>query len=221
MEWTLIIVRNFLEPFSYFIYAAIFFLKLKDEKNIEANVLFWYYLVAAILLTYANFLIVTDRADIDNNWMYNLVYFMTISTLSWYFYRLLPARQKKSFVIGAFILNALIFVVYDLILGHLIRSYNNYVYAICFICIVVYSFMYFNHLLNHVTGSSILNNFNFWLVSGYLLYFLGAFIVVLLYRTVNYNDLNTVWTFQSIILFLSALITLIGYLRTTPKKQYL
>ncbi|HVZ96641.1 MAG TPA: hypothetical protein VG847_07185 [Chitinophagaceae bacterium] len=157
----------------------------------------------------------------DNNWIYNTVHFINICVLSWYFYHLLQTKLKKGFVWVALVVNVAVFIVYDLILHRFISTYNGYVYAICYICLVAYSFMYFNQLLNNISEKSILNNFNFWLVSGYLINFLGSFIIILLYRTVDYDDTGNVWAMQNIILFLCSIITFVGYLKTSPRKQYL
>ncbi len=214
-----LIFKNFLEPFAYLIYSVIFFLKFMNKKNLELKVLFWYYLAAAVFLTGANLLVLYPSQSRDNDWIYNIVYFMTICTLSWYFYHLLYAKQKKLFVALSIAVNVTVFWVYEIFLHHFIGAYNSTVYAISFICILVYCFMYFDQQLGNVTEKNITNDFNFWLVSGYMLYFMGAFVVILLYRTVSFEETNTVWIFQSIILFISAMITTVGYMRTSARKR--
>jgi len=215
-----LIFKNFLEPFAYLVYAIIFLLKIYNETNVEQKVLLVFYVVATILLTAASVLVLYANQNVDNVWMYNIFYLLTICVLSWFFYRLLYGRLKRAFIKISLAANVIIFIIYDIILHHFVGSYNGYVYAICYISIVAYSFMYFNQLLANVTEKSILNNFNFWLVSGYLFNYLGAFIIILLYRTVDLDDTGNVWAMQNIILFLSALITLAGYLRTSRRKRY-
>lgn len=214
------IFKNFLEPFAYLIYTLIFVLRIKREKIFEEKILLVFYIVATVILTISSLIVLYPLQDVDNNWMYNVVYFINVCILSWYFYRILQTRLKRIFVLIALTINALVFIIYDILLWHFIGSYNGYVYAICYISIVVYSFMYFNQLLANVTEKSILSDFNFWLVSGYLLYFLGSFIIILLYRTVDIDNSGNVWAMQNIILFLSALITLVGYLQTSLRRYY-
>ena len=220
MPLGIFIIRNFLEPFSYLVYALAFYLKARRGRLGLDWLLLAYYLAGAALLTAANFLVLHPLPDMLNDWMYNVVYFLTICVLSWYFLHLLTGRWKKLFLVVALIVNTLIFFVYELLLGHFLNDYNSIVYAISFICIVIYSFLYFSQLLGNVTEKSITREFDFWLVSGYLLYFLGAFIIILLYRTVPFAVTGDVWVLQNVILFIGSLITLTGYLNTSGRRRF-
>lgn len=212
--------KNFLEPFSYFIYAIILFIKIGRDKSFEKKVLFIYYVCSTFLLFVASFLVIYTAVDIENNWVYNLFYLITICVLSYYFYTILNDKIKKYIIIFLLVINVTFFVYYDIISGLFYHGFNEYVYAICFISIVVYALLYFDQLLRNVNEHNILYEFNFWLVSGYLLYFLGCFIIILFYRSVNISDRGSIWSLQNIILFLSSVVTLTGYLRIPSKKFY-
>jgi hypothetical protein len=225
-------LKNFLEPFSYFIYATALFIKLGRDKTFEKKVLFIYYLCSTFLLFVASFLVIYTAADIENNWLYNIFYLITICILSYYFYKILNNKIKKYVIIFLLVINVILFVFYDIISGLFYyvfydiisglfyHGFNEYVYAICFISIVVYALLYFDQLLRNVNEHNILYEFNFWLVSGYLLYFLGCFIIILFYRSVNVDERGSIWSLQNIILFLSSVVTLTGYLRIPSKKLY-
>ena len=213
-------LKNFLEPFSYFIYAAILFIKLGRDKSFEKKVLFIYYLCATFLLFVASFLVIYTAEDIENNWLYNIFYFITICVLSYYFYQILNNKIKKYIVIFLLVINVILFIFYDLVLGLFYHGFNEHAYAICFISIVVYALLYFDQLLRNVSEQNILYEFNFWLVSGYLLYFLGCFIIILFYKSVSVDDRGSIWSLQNIILFLSSVVTLTGYLRIPSKKSF-
>lgn len=151
--------------------------------------------------------------------MYNIFYLVTICILSWYFYQLFNSNIKKATVTLLLVTNVIIFISNDIFFGHFFNSFNDQQYAICFISVVIYALLYFDQLLRNITEQNILYQFNFWIVSGYLLYFLGSFIIILFYRSVNIDDSGDVWALQNIILFLSSVVTLTGYLRIpSPAK---
>ena len=210
-------LKNFLEPLSYLIYAAILFIKLGRDKTFKKKVLFIYYICATFVLSAASFLVVYAPANIENNWLYNIFYLITICVLSYYFYKILNNRIKKYIIIFLLFVNVIFFVIIDIISGMFYQGFNEHVYAICFISIVVYCLLYFDQLLRNVSENNILYQFDFWLVSGYLIYFLGCFIIILFYRSVAIDQRGIIWSLQNIILFLSAAVTLTGYLRIPSK----
>ena len=55
-------------------------------------------------------------------------------------------------------------------------------YSIVSFSVVLYVIMYFHQLLSNVTDENLFHDFNFWLGSGYLIYFLGSFIIFLTYH---------------------------------------
>jgi hypothetical protein len=211
--------KNFLEPFSYLIYAAVLFVKFSRDKTFEKKVLFVYYLCATLLLSVASFLVIYTAEDIDNVWLYNIFYLITICVLSYYFYHILNNKTKKHVVIFLLFINLILSIIYDIILRHFFNEFNGYIFAICFLSIVVYALLYFDQLLRNVNELNILYEFNFWLVSGYLLYFLGCFFIILYYESAAISQRGNIWALQNVIIFLSSLVTLTGYLWIDSRKK--
>lgn len=183
------------------------------------KVLFIYYMSATVLLLVASLLVIYTPMDVENNWLYNIFYLITISVLSYYFYKLLNSKIKKNIIIVLFILNVLFFIFYNIVLMRFYHGFNEHVYGICFLSIVVYSFMYYDQLLRNVSELNILQQFDFWLVSSYLVYFLGCPVIALYYKTVPIPERGTVWTMQNVILFISSLIVLAGYLNIHSRRK--
>lgn len=207
----MIFLKNFLEPFSYLLYTFLLLIMLNKNSSAKRKVLFVYYLVAVILTYYASFLSYVKTLG-DNNYLYNLLFFITISMFSYYFYNILNGRIKKYAVCFLFVLNLFLFIEYDIVLGQFHDTYNNYATATTYLSIVIYCLFYFDQLLRNVNEVNILHEFDFWLISGYLLYFLGAFFIILIYKDKNESQRAIIWSFQNIILFTSALIALTGNL---------
>ena len=210
------ILKEFTEPIAYLIYCIVLFAVYRLRKHPSYKLLAVNYAIASILLFAA---IIQNELDVDNDWNYNVVFLLTICSYSYYYYSLSKSSYKRQFIVTCCIANILLFLYFNVISGKFENSYNNYVYAFVFISIVIYSFLYFQDLLLNVSEESILHKFDFWLVSANLLYFLGAFIVILFYAYAEGSMRGIVWIIQSLILFISALITLNGYFVTTRNTQ--
>lgn len=211
--------KNFLEPFSYLIYAIVFFLEIRRDRAFKKKVLFVYYLCAIVLLLVASFMAMYVTNQIDNTWLYNTFYLITVCVHSYYFYHLLNNKTKKYTAIFLLSINLILFIVYDIILEHFFNKFNGYIIAICFLSIVVYALLYFDQLLRNVNELNILYQFDFWLVSGFLLYFLGCFFIILYYESANIDQRGDIWALQNAIIFLSSVVTLTGYLYIHSRKK--
>lgn len=205
----MIFFKNFLEPLAYLLYTFLLLISIDRRSSITKKILFVYYLAALFITYYANYLSFSKTLG-DNNYLYNLFFFITACTFSYYFYQLLRGKVRKIIVVFLLLLNIFLFIFYDIIHKQFDGTYNNYVNATCFLSIVVYAFLYFHQILRNVNELNILHEFNFWLVSGYLLYFLGSFFIVLFYSEFETDLRGVVWAFQNIILLTSALIALTG-----------
>ena len=212
------IISNFLEPFSYFIYAGLFISVVRSGKDLKKIVLLSYYLFASGVLFYACLLSHVGTWG-DNNWLYNLFFLVTIIVLSFYFHQILLSGKKKTAVKIIISINLIQFVLYDIVRKHFHFTYNYNVVAFCFLSIIIYCFLFFHQLITNVSERSILHNFDFWLVAGYLFYFLGAFFVILFYSNTPVGHRRLIWGVQNIILLLSSLITLCGNLWMVSKRK--
>jgi hypothetical protein len=212
------LISNFLEPFSYFLYSVALFACVFYRTDFKKSVLLLYYIFASLIILYAS-LMAYYKTWGDNNWVYNLFFLITIVVLSYYFHQLLHSIQKKIAIRIVLIINLALFMRYDIVSRQFHGTYNNYVVAFCFLSIVVYSFLYFHQLVTHVAEQSLLLQFDFWLVTGYLLYFLGGFFAVLFYKNASIEQRQILWGLQNIILFISAVITLCGNLWVGYKRK--
>ena len=207
--------KDVLEPFSYLIYAVSVFISLNSSRSIKRKVLFVYYLFATIVLFAACY----TEEDRINKLIYNIFFFITISVFSYYFKSLLFNRTKENIIIILFVINLFLFIRSDIIFRQVLE-YNTDVYAITFVSIVVYTLFYFDQVISNVNELNPLHQFDFWLVSGFLLYFLSSFFIILFYYEVEVNQRAVLWSLQNIILFISSVLTLIGSSWIYYQKKY-
>lgn len=193
---------------------------ISNDKTFRKKVLFCYYFAATLLIFYAS-LLAHYKTFGDNNWIYNLFFLLTITVFSYYFHQLFYNKQKKIIVRLLFIINVCLFIYIDILLKRFFDQISNYTSAFCFLSIVIYALLYFDQVIRNVSEVNILHQFNFWLVSGYLLYFLSCFFIILFYVYAGINGRRTIWTLQNIILFLSSVITLTGNLWIQYRRKHL
>lgn len=204
---------NELEPFAYLIYSLAVLLQLKRNKSLGYKVLSVYYTVSAVVLYIG---IVYSE---DNSWTYNIIFFVNILVLSWYYLNLFNTKTKRTITVALGALNAAVFIFINVV-QHKYNDYNAEVYGLSFITIVLYSFLYLHQLLVNMKEESLLHHFEFWLVCGYLFYFLGAFIIVLYYNHSNdYSGRGDMWLMHNIILFISSVFTLLVSLQILKKNN--
>jgi len=215
--------RNFvailLEPLSYVLFSIALLLRTIIEKQVKVKVLFIYYLLAALGFGYASWLVFKNE---NNNWIYNLLYLPGVVAICYYFHETFYSRRNKAIVNFFITLNIIYFVVRMIVFGKLVIL-DSFGYSLLSISVSFLSFVYFYQLLRHVNEFKVWANFDFWLISSYLLYFLGSFFIFLLYSNLTYNILDTytyeqrsllsvLWGVHNVLLFLSSVITLVGSL---------
>jgi hypothetical protein len=215
-----IIIKDFLEPFSYLIYSIAFLLEYRSNKLIKEKVLLIYYIIATGLLTYAAFLALEYASNIignNNNWLYNIHYFLSAVALGYYFNNLLVNKSKKRIVAVLFSLVAINFIITDFIITR--PFFNSASTAFLFLSVVGASLMYLHELLINMSEKNILLNFNLWLISGYIIYFLGGFFIILSYSYLTdklTSDQETIlgylWSVLNVLLFVTSIITLSSHL---------
>jgi hypothetical protein len=220
-------INNYLEPTGYFIYLVALWLYARryHEKHLTA-LLAYCFLTFAVMLAAS---IMVQTSDSANIWLYNIHAFLTISFLGFYFRNLLQSRFKNILVTA---LCAAI-VCYLLVKNVVLRDFqlfDSIGYSFVSAAIVFFVLMYFHQLLSNVTDQNIFRNFNFWLASGYLIYFAGSFIIFLSYYylttrilatyTAQERELlTTLWGVHNMLLFVSSFSLLIGSLWLTYRKK--
>ena len=129
-----------------------------------------YYIITTGLLTYAAFLALqyANNSTGNNNWLYNIHYFLSALFLGYYFNNILMSKSKKRIVAVLFSLVAINFIITDFIITK--PFFNSTSTAFLFLSMVIASLMYLHELLIKMSEKNILLNFNLWLVSG--LYYL-------------------------------------------------
>ncbi len=207
-------LKNFLEPFSYFIYAITLWREYRRDKLTREKVLFIYYFLAAVIISYAS-VIALNYAN--NNWLYSIHYFLSAVIFAYYFVKVLTNRLNRLIAGSLFTLVLLIYFSTNIILEN--TYFNSIGTAVFFLSVLICSFLFFNELLNNMTEKNILLNFDFWLISGYVLYFLGSFFIILSYdyfsNKFNYDQqliLGNLWSIQNSLLFIASLLALGSHL---------
>jgi len=204
---------NELEPFAYLIYSLAVLLQLKHNKSFGYKVLSVFYTVSAVTLYIG--IVFSD----NNSWTYNIIFFVNIVLLSWYYFNLFNTKTKRTVTVVLGALNAAIFIFINVV-QHKYNDYNAEVYGFSFITIVLYSFLYLHQLLVGMKEESLLRNFDFWLVCGFLFYFLGSFVIVLYYNHSNdYSGRGDMWLMHNIILFISSVFTLLVSLQISKRNN--
>lgn len=117
-----------------------------------------------------------------------------------------------------FITNLVLFIIYDLVPQGILKIHTP-LYAITYMSIVIYALLYFEHLMRNVNELNLLHRFDFWLVSGYLLYFFSSFFIILFYDNVEVNERAILWSLQNVILFISSLLTMSGSIWIYHQKE--
>lgn len=224
-------IANTLEPLSYFIYTVALLLRYRVDKRKKIKVLVVYYIIATVLMVYASWAINLPDGDLrrNNNWVYNLLFLLPDTLLFYFFYLTLGPARKRTVVTLLALLNVSVFTVNDFVLNQF-NEFNSFCNSCFSLSIVICVLMYFHQVLTNISEKDILLDFDFWLIAGYLLYFLGSFFIVVTYDYLasriqqhatfeQQTQLGNVWGVGNILLFLSASLTLIGNLWTQRRER--
>lgn len=205
--------------------AIAFYLRHKVLRN--GNLLVVYHSVAMLLMLAASFLIGTMVKG--NIWLYNLNSFFTVVFIGSYFKQLLVTSFKKKVVLISIGINVFYYIIKNIVFQEF-YLFDSVGYSMVSVTIVIYVFMYFHQVLKNITEQNILRQFNFWLASGYLIYFLGSFIIFLTYYYLTKKVLavhtkeeqyliNALWGLHNVLLFIGAFSLLTGSLWLTYRKR--
>jgi len=212
-------LKNNIEPLAYLIFSQAFFLQLFRDKSMKVKLMFIHYLICTVLMGYATWM---APQQLDNRWTYNVLCVQSSLVIACYFHQLFADRMKKLAVKMLMLINGLYFLINDIFYGQLFR-FDSLGFSFLSVTVSILAFMYFYNALTHVNEKPIWYDFNFWLVTGYLLYFLVSFAIFLSYHQLTKKILDTytdeerdlltlLWSVQNGLLFLSAITTLSGYL---------
>jgi hypothetical protein len=213
-------IGNYLEPIAYLFWLAAVVLYGKRVGGKSVGLLRLYYSLSTVLMLTASLLIPIE--DSETIWLYNIHAFSTVWMLGFYFRGQFQNVVKKKAATLLIAAASLYLLVKNLVLQEF-HLFDSVGYSLVSASVVLYVLMYFHQLLNHVTDRSLFSDFNFWLTSAYLIYFLGSFIIFLTYRYFTDKILATytrqeryiltnLWGLHNCLLFAGAVLLLAGSL---------
>lgn len=210
---------NYLEPLAYLIYLVAIWFYARRKGDTRLNALRLYYFLAFVLMMTASLLVEFDRSS---TLYYHIHALFTIWFLGLYFRGLLQSRYQKNTVL-ALILATTAYMFIKILLFQEVRLFDSIGYSLISAFVVLFVFLYFHQELRNVKDKNILDDINFWLSSGFLIYFLGSFIIFLTYHyftlqiLATYTEaerdvLTNLWGLHNCLLFVGALSLLGGSL---------
>jgi hypothetical protein len=219
-------LSNLLEPCSYLLFSLALFLQSRKDHAIKSRVLLFNYLLSTLLMTYAT---VKAFQQEDNRWLYNILCLQSAIFICYYFLQLFMGKKYRILVSSFLALNVLYFIISNIFLKRFFL-FDSFGYSLLSLTISVLAFLYFRQVFGHISEKKIWYEFDFWLVSAYLIYFLVSFGIFLTYQyftssiILTYTDeerrlLTLLWIVQNVLLFLSAVTTLSGYLWITYRNR--
>jgi hypothetical protein len=219
-------LSNILEPFAYLIFFIAVYLQLVKTGASSLRLLLFHYLVCTLLMTLAAWKAFYSQ---DNLWTYNVLWLQSAFFIPLYFHQRFRSRRKKWVIRALISINLLYFLINDIVYAQLFR-FDSLGYSLLSVSISIVCFMYFYQVFTHVTEKPIWYDFNFWLVSGYLFYFLVSFAIFLTYHQLTSNILDTytseerhlltvLWGVHNCLLFISAVTALFGHLWITYRNR--
>ena len=183
------------------------------SRRLKYIILCAYYMVASIIMAKAS--LVTGY-NID---LYDFLFLLSSVCLTTFFYLLYSSLTKKiiAIVIGAS--EACYFVFHDII-NSPSPLFDSVAFVILSSGIMIMIFMYIHGLVANISDEPLLSTFDFWFVSGQIIYHLGSFIIFLtfnyltkkilpaeLYSHENRAVLTKLWGVHNVLLFLGSLLT--------------
>jgi hypothetical protein len=217
-------LSNLLEPVAYLVFAIAFSLETRKDKSTKVKVLLVHYVLSTIYMSYAAAEVFYDN---DNRWLYNLLCVQTAIAICYYFHQLFSSIKKKFIIKCLVVINVFYFLINNIVFGKLFL-FDSIGYALLSASVSIMGFLYFYGVIKNVRIRQF--DFNFWLVSGYLIYFLVSFAIFLTYHNLTNRILSTyteeerrlltaLWGVHNILLFLSAMTTLIGSVWITYRNR--
>lgn len=220
------LVTNLLEPISFFVYFLALAIRQPSRTVPHNRLLMWFYALGTLLHGYASLQVYRNQSNI---WVYDVVLALSSVVISHYFYRQFHSTRKKLIIV------VLAAVVLFYALAHQVLSaragyFNSLGYALLSMTVCVYTFLFFHQALNNVSDRVLYHQFTFWLVTGYIIYYLGAFLIFLTYYyftkkiIYTYTEeertlMSLLWGVHNSLLFAGAALTLTGSIWTIYRKK--
>lgn len=220
-------IGNYLEPLAYLVYLIAVSLYAKEHREKNPQLLLLYFTLAFACMLSSTILVEIKAPE--TIWLYNIHAFFTVWILGVYFRNLFQSSFKKNIATFLIVSVTAYLLVKNLVL-HQFHTFDSIGYSLVSASVVLYVFLYFHQLLSNVTDENIFHNFNFWLTSGFLIYFLGNFIIFLSYHyftakiMATYTQeeryiLTNLWGLHNCLLFVGAASLLSGSLWMAYRRK--
>jgi hypothetical protein len=212
---------------AYLVYLLAVMLFAKRDSNPHIRSLRLYFSLAFLLMLTGSILILFE--GYDTIWLYHIHAFFTILFLGLYYRSLFKTSLKKN-TAALLVVAASLYLLYKNLILREYAIFDSIAFSIISASMVIYALMYFHQLLSNVTEEDIFRDFNFWLTSSFLIYFLGNFIIFLTYHyftvkilptyTSEERDILTnLWGLHNCLLFTGALTLLLGSIWISYRKR--
>ena len=181
---------------SYYVFGSFFF-----------EILCW----AIILLPFSNH---------QNHWAINILNVFEFVCLSYYFFSTAKSIKIKQFVKVISILSLLLISTLTILNIENFNRYDNLTHSIVYITLMLFVLLNFYEIL-YSEETLILSNYPyFWIASGVLIYFSGAFFVNLFGDVILFNvRLNDFWIIYYVLLIIFRIFLAIGlWFSKTPQQ---
>jgi hypothetical protein len=218
---------NWLEPVSYFLYLIAVLMYYSGKRTHRIRILIYYYLLATILMTVASSYVRYNR---PNGAYYNVLMLVSLVTIGLYFDKILIARLPRLLIRYVIAAGIVYFLVRSIGFRKL-DDFDSTGYSVVTVAVVALSFVYFHQVLRHVNERKITHSIDFWIVAGWLLYYLGRFFTFQTYEYLTNKIMHTytheerrimtlVWAVPNVFLFVGALLLLAGTLWISYRLKY-
>lgn len=221
------LLTNWLEPVSFLIYLIALVIFYVGKRAFRIKILIIFYLLATVLMAVASSYV---RYNKSNGIYYNAVMLVSIVSIGLYFRDILIARWPR-LLITYFIAAGIVYFLIRTEFQHAINVFDSTGYSVVTVFVVALCFVYFHQMLRHVSERKITLGIDFWIVAGYLLYYLGRFFIIQTYEYLTNKIMHTytheerkiltlLWAIPNVFLFVSALLLLGGTIWINYRMKY-
>ena len=190
------VLSDSLKIISFYLFGSLFF-----------EILCW----AIILLPFSNH---------QNHWAINALNVFEFICLSYYFFNRITSLKLKQLIKAITLLSLLLVITFTVINFKDINRYDNLTHSIVYITSIFFALLNFYEIL-YSEETLILSNYAyFWIASGILIYFSGAFFVNLFGDVILFSGhLKDYWTIYYILLIIFRIFLAIGlwFSKTPPQ----
>ncbi len=225
----LILLNRFLTPkWIFVIFSSLIILlpiipAIKYRKNLSNSLrtisIYLYGSLFLEILCWA--IILLPILNHRNHWVFNVLNIFEFCCLSYYFLQITKSDKIKNVIKVVSVLSFLIIVIVTIINIKEFNNYDDFAHSIVYITLILSVLLNFYEMLYSNETLSLSNHAHFWIDSGILIYFSGAFFVnlfgdkILLFN----GPLKDFWLIYYILLIIFRIFLAIGlWFSKTPQQ---